>query len=129
MQHLDYSWLFNYHLQLSQFQKYSSANPKMAPQLGEQILGLPVEIQDQIFAPCLDRGRWRGVDSDLVPDLLVACRGDEGLYRRLLKIYYAVNSFCIDPRSIHVLNNLKPETTALMVHLEMLVYGYSLENR
>lgn len=101
----------------------------MASELGERILGLAVEIQNQIFALCLSRGMWHDVDKDLVPEFLVTCRGNEVLYRRLLKLYYAVNSFCIDIRSIDVLNKLKPETAALMLQLEMVVHSYSLEDR
>jgi len=99
----------------------------MDSQLAQRILGVAVEIQDQIFGFCLLRQNFWDTSESAVPNLLIACRGEADLYQLMLKIYYTVNSFGIDHHSIRVVNALNPETARLLVHLHMQLFSYSLD--
>jgi hypothetical protein len=99
----------------------------MAQTLGERVLSVPVEMQNEIFHHCLQRTSHDFLGRphhQPVPSLLVAFRADKELYKQALKIYYKINRFALSETSHEAFNCLQSSTAALICNLDVLVLNY-----
>jgi hypothetical protein len=94
----------------------------MALTLGERVLSVLLQMQNEIFHHCLRRTRqqvhYQRTHHQPVPPLLIAFRADKELYMQALKIYYKINRFDLNDTCIESFNRLRSSTVALIRNLD-----------